>query len=164
VETGQLDNTILVIYTDHGFRYAIHERIPVIIHFPKDEYAGRRQNNVQVIDIPVTLLDYLGISSPAWMKGTSLLNGEVPADREIIGTTTGSPKEIAPPFYQINVVQVIVCQKWYALNVRQNTFNSGTITGHTAPCDKNLLPRNEQVRQKILGYLEKHGYDPGSLR
>jgi arylsulfatase A-like enzyme len=163
-ETGQLDNTILVIYTDHGYMYTIHERIPIMIHFPENTYAGTRHNNVQVIDIPATLLDYLGISAPAWMHGTSLLNGEVPADREIISLTTGSPKEIKPPFYQINIVQVIVCHKWYALNVRKNTFDSGTITGHTAKCDEGLLPPGEKVHQRILKYLEKHGYDISSLR
>lgn len=162
-ETGQLDNTILVVYTDHGFRYAIHERIPVIIHFPEHANAGTRKNNVQIIDIPVTLLNYLGIPAPAWMKGASLLNGEAPAVREIISTTTGSPKEIAPPFYQINIVQVIVCQKWYRLNVRKNIFESGMITGHTAKCNESLLPPEAQVHQRILEYLEKSGYDISSI-
>ncbi len=163
-ERGQLDNTILVIYTDHGFMYTIHERIPVMIHFPEDAHAGKRRNNVQVIDIPATLLDYLGIPTPTWMNGTSLLNGEVPADREIISTTTGSSKEIKPPFYQINIVQVIVCHKWYALNVRKNTFESGTIAGHTAKCGGNLIPSDELVHQRILKYLEKYDYDISSLQ
>ena len=162
-ETGQLDRTILVIYTDHGFRYAIHERIPLIVHFPENANAGTRKNNVQNIDIPTTLLDYLGIPAPGWMDGTSLLDGEVPANRELISTTTGSPREIAPPFYQINIVQVIVCQKWYALNVRRNTFDSGDISGHTSTCDQNLLPSGKQVRQRILEYLKKDGYDISSL-
>jgi len=163
-ETDQLDNTILVIYTDHGLRYAIHERTPLIIHFPGNAHAGTRQNNVQNIDIPPTLLDYLGIPAPAWMSGRSFLNGEPPADREILSTTTGSPKEIAPPFHQINIMQVIVCQKWYRLNVRKNTFGSGTIKGHTSPCDENLLPPDEFVHQQILEYLEKYGYDISSLQ
>lgn len=163
-ETGQLNNTILVIYTDHGFKYAINQRIPIMLHFPDNANAGIRSNNVQMIDIPVTLLDYLGISIPEWMTGVSLLNGEPPADREIISTTTGSPTEIAPPFYQINIVQVIVCHKWYALNVRENTFDSGRIKGHTSKCDEDLLPPDEFVHQRILEYLEKHGYNIRSLQ
>ena len=163
-QTGQLDNTILLIYTDHGFKYTINQRIPILIHFPKDEYKGQINNNVQAIDIPVTLLDYLDIPSPEWMTGSSLLNGEPPANREIMSTTTGSPKEIAPPFYEIQTVQVIVCQKWYMLNVRKNIFDTGTITGHTAGCDKNLLPPEREVRQRILNYLEKYGYNISSLK
>jgi arylsulfatase A-like enzyme len=163
-ETGQLDHTILVIYTDHGFEYATHERIPIIIHFPKNANAGTRQHNIQIIDIPATLLDYLGLPIPAWMDGTSFLQGETPADREIISITAGSPKEIAPPFYQINIVQMIVCQKWYALNVRKNTFESGTIAGHTSTCNEDLLPSDEQVRQRILEVLETYGYIVSSLQ
>lgn len=162
--TGQLDNTILVVYTDHGFKYAIRERMPIIIHFPGDAYAGRRQNNVQNIDIPATLVDYLGLPPPAWMNGASLLNGEPPTDREIVSTTTGSPKQIAPPFHQINVLQVIVCHKWYALNVRKNTFSSGLISGHTSECEEDSLPSDELVHQRLLAYLEKHGYDISSLQ
>ena len=163
-EMGQLDNTVLVIYTDHGFRYTINQRIPVIFHFPGNAHAGVLKNNVQVTDIPVTLLDYLGIPSPEWMTGISLLKGEPPSDRKIVSTTTGSPKKSAPPFYQIESVQVIVCQKWYALNVRENTWKSGTINGHTANCDENLLPADEETRQGILDYLERYGYTVASLR
>jgi arylsulfatase A-like enzyme len=164
VQTGQLDNTILVIYTDHGFMYAINQRIPIVIHFPHNEYTGTRENNVQIIDIPVALLDYLGISRPDWMTGTSLLEGEPPADREIISVEAGSPKKIAPPFYQIKAVQMIVCQKWYRLNVQENTWSSGPIYQHTSNCEKDILPSDAEVRQKILDYLEKYGYDVSSLQ
>lgn len=163
-ETGQLNHTVLVVYTDHGFQYATHERIPIIIHFPENANAGRRQNNIQIIDVPATLLDYLGLPIPDWMDGTSFLRGETPAAREIITTTAGSPIEVAPPFYQINTVQVIVCQKWYTLNVRKNTFDSGTITGHTSKCDQDLLPSDQQVHERILEYLEKYGYNVSALQ
>jgi Sulfatase len=163
-KTGQLDHTVLVIYTDHGFKYATHERIPIIIHFPDNANAGTRQDNVQIIDIPATLLDYLGLPIPAWMDGISFLHGETPAYREIITTTAGSPTEIGPPFYQINTVQMIVCHKWHTLNVRKNTFDSGAITGHTSRCDEDLLPSDQQVHQMILEYLEKYGYNISSLQ
>lgn len=164
LQTGQLDNTVLVVYTDHGFKYAINQRIPIIIHFPHNEYTGTRENNVQIIDIPATLLDYLGISKPDWMTGISLLEGEPPANREIISVEAGSPKKIAPPFYQIKTVQMIVCQKWYRLNVQENTWSSGNIYQHTSQCEKDLLPSATDVRQRILDYLEKYGYDISSLQ
>jgi hypothetical protein len=163
-QTGKLDNTILVIYTDHGFKYVTNQRIPVIIHFPNNENAGIRKNNVQIIDIPITLLDYLGIVRPAWMTGASLLKGEPPAHRQIISITAGSPKKIDPPFYQIKTVQVIICQKWYALNVQEKTWKSNNINGHTAPCANNLLPTDDEVRQTILDYLERYNYDISSLQ
>lgn len=163
-QTGQLDNTILVIYTDHGLKYTINQRIPIIIHFPENAHAGKINNNVQIIDIPVTLLNYLGIPRPKWMTGTSLLNGEPHADREIMSTTAGSPKMIAPPFYQIQSIQVIVCQKWYVLNIREDTWRTGTINGHTAKCAEDILPSEKEVHQTILEYLEKYNYDISSLK
>ena len=142
----------------------MYQRIPLLIHFPENEHAGTLNNDVQNIDIPVTLLDYLGLPRPKWMTGTSLLNGEPPSDREIMSTTSGSPKKIAPPFYQIQTVQVIVCQKWYVLNVRENSWNTGTIQEHTAKCGETLLPAEEEVHRTILEYLEKYDYNISSLK
>lgn len=163
-ESGRLENTILVIYTDHGYRYVVNARIPIIIRFPNAEHAGRVTNNAQIIDIPVTLLDYLGADRPEWMTGDSLLDGGPPATREIIGITAGSPKKIKPPFYQIKSVQVLVCQKWYVLNVQDLEWKTGEVVGHTAPCDPSLLPPEDQVREKIVKYLEKYGYDVSGLK
>lgn len=162
-ESGELDNTVIVIYTDHGYRYVTNRRTPLIIHFPNHEHAGFRKNNVQVIDIPVTLLDYLGISQPAWMTGSSILNDEPSPMREIISITAGSPRKIKPPFYQIKTVQIIVCNKWYSFNVQENIWKSEEITGHTATCNPALLPTDEVIKQKILDYLEKYEYDISSL-
>lgn len=163
-ETGKLENTVLVIYTDHGYRYVVNSRIPLIIRFPNGDHAGTRKNNAQIIDLPVTLLDYLGVDQPEWMTGVSLLNDEPPPLREIISITAGSPKKIKPPFYQIKSVQVIVCQKWYVLNVQDVTWKTGEVTGHTAPCDSALLPPEDQIRQKIVDYLEHYGYDVSTLK
>lgn len=161
---GQLDNTILVIYTDHGFKYTTWNRIPIILHFPKDAHAGTRKSNLQVIDVPATLLDYLGIPQPEWMTGTSFLTEEPPVNRQIISITAGSPSKINPPFYQIKLVQVLVCQKWYMLNVQENKYETGNVVGHTSKCNTELLPSEDEIHQKILDYLEKYGYDISSLQ
>src|SRR5258706_8336724 len=163
-ETGQLDNTIIVISTDHGYKYTTFNRIPLLMHFSKDAQTGIRQNNIQLIDVPVTLLDYLGIPKPEWMSGMSLLNSETPVDRQIISITAGSPTKIKPPFYQIKSVQVQVCQKSYFLNVQDNTWSTGTPSGYKSPCDKKLLPPENQIHQTIIDYLEKYGYDISSLK
>ena len=161
--TGKLDNTILVIYTDHGFQYTTYQRIPLIIHFPKELYTGTIKNNVEIIDIPVTLLDYLSIPSPDWMTGMSLLQVEPPQDRKIFSTTTGSPEKSSAPFYQIQSIQMLVCQKWYRLNVRDNTWRNGTVINHTAKCDESTLPTDKEIREELLKYLQEHGYKTDSL-
>ncbi len=162
-ESGKLDNTIIVIYTDHGYRYVINQRIPLIIHFPNDEFAGPIKNNVQVIDLPATLLDYIDKDQPEWMTGTSLLQGEPPVMREIISTTAGSPKKIKPPFYQIKSLQFIVCQKWYSWNVQDNEFKTGEVKSHTAKCDPTLLPTDDEVKKKMLEFFKKYKYDTNSI-
>ncbi|RJP55582.1 MAG: hypothetical protein C4583_00415 [Anaerolineaceae bacterium] len=163
-ETGQLENTILVVYTDHGFMYAVNKRIPIIIRFPEQAHAGSRTNNLQVIDVPVTLLDYLGLEKPAWMSGSTFLDSEVSPTREIISIIAGSPKKIKPPFFQIKSVVFIICQKYYELNVQENKFTVNNLIGHTAPCEPQILPPQEEIRAEILAYLEKNGYDVSSLR
>ncbi len=162
-DTGQLDNTILLIYTDHGYKYAVNHRIPLVIHFPENNYSKRIVNNVQILDIPVTLLDYLGINKPKWMTGVSLLNSEPQADREIVSIVGGSPRKVAPPFYQIKTVQFIICNRFYQLNVQENKWNSGELIGHTGNCKKNQIPSDEEVRQRIVDYLRKFDYEVSSI-
>ena len=161
--TGQLDNTILLIYTDHGYKYAVNHRIPLVIHFPENNYAKRIKNNVQILDIPVTLLDYLGISKPKWMKGVSLLKNEPQSDREIVSIVGGSPRKVAPPFYQIKTVQLIICHRFYQLNVQENIWNSGDLVGHTENCEKGQIPSDEEVRQRIVEYLRNFDYEVSSI-
>lgn len=162
-ETGQLENTILVVYTDHGFMYTVTGRVPILIRFPKQERAGVRQNNLQVIDVPVTLLDYLGIPKPAWMSGLSFLDSEAPARREIVSLVGSSPKKIGPPFFQIKTVVFVVCQKYYALNVQENKLETNMVADHTARCDPGSLPTGAEMRAEIVAYLKAHGYDVSSL-
>jgi len=163
-EIGQLDNTILVVYTDHGYQYVVNQRIPIVIHFPAGAHAGTRQNNAQIIDIAPTVLDYLSIPQPEWMTGTSILNDEPSPTRIIVSITAGSPTKIAPPFYQIKIIQMIVCQRWYSLNVQDKSWKSGMVKGHTATCDLNLLPAEGQIREAMLDYLAKYNYDISSLQ
>lgn len=162
--TGQLDNTIIVVYTDHGFMYSISQRVPLLMRFPHSQYAGVRKNNIQVIDVAATLLDYLEIKKPSWMTGASFLTEEIPPDRRIVSITASSPKKIKPPFAQIKSVQFIVCQKWYSLNVQDNIFSSGTVSGHTSLCNASLLPSEADAHRGIIDYLKQYNYDTSSLQ
>ncbi len=165
-ENGLLDNTIIVIYTDHAEKYVTNVRTPLLIHFPKGENAGTIEHNVQNLDIPVTVLDYMGLARPNWMTGHSLLDGEPPADREIWSIIAGAPKTVVAPFYQIKTVQVIVCQKWFQLNVQQNKLSEGTVSNYdyfSPACTEDEMLDAEIARQKVVEYLEAHGYDTGSL-
>lgn len=119
--SGQLDNTILIIYSDHGQAYDI-QRVPLMIRFPNGEFAQTMKSNIQNMDIAPTILDYLEFPIPDWMKGRSLLNGEPPQNRILaIGNV---------PETQV----IIQCDKTYQVAVKAQLWIVLELRGHTAPC------------------------------
>ena len=85
--TGQLDNTLIIFTSDHGFLMGEHGinahkrwayepsvRVPLLMRYPKAIAAGSQRNqNALNIDIAPTILDVAGVKSPVPMHGTSLL-------------------------------------------------------------------------------------------
>ncbi len=83
---NQLDNTIIVITTDHGchfrtrnaeYKRSCHEsstRIPFLIRGPGFEPGRTVTSLVSTIDLPATLLEATGAPVPAAMQGKSLMN------------------------------------------------------------------------------------------
>jgi hypothetical protein len=173
---GLLDNTILIIYSDHVDRWRTNGRIPLLIRFPHGEHAGRIRNNTQNMDIAPTLLDYLGMETPAWMSGKSLLEGEPPRLRPIISAGVVGvdchgpdwwcvidPSLSRPPFYQFGYLQVVVCQRMYILNLTNHQWSESGVEGHTHPCALSDLPTSGQVRKMMLDHLRSNGFDVSSL-
>ncbi len=83
---GVYDNSIIIITADHGESFLEHGkfdhgnglydevlRVPLIIRFPKMQYAGVVDTPVQMIDILPTLLDYLNIEKSGEISGHSLM-------------------------------------------------------------------------------------------
>jgi len=163
VEEDMLEDTILVIYSDHGLRYVTNVQIPLIIHFPRGEFARALNHNSANMDIPATILDYMGLPVADWMDGVSLIREDLPASRAIYSVIGGSPKKVVAPFYQIKTVQTIVCQGWYQLNVQENRWRSGTFNNYASECDPDQVPTEEMARELIIEYLVQHGYEVDTL-
>jgi len=89
LEQAVIDNTIIIVFSDHGEMFAKHGRfgraggvrgtlydevvhVPLVMKVPKQE--GKRVSGlVQMIDIMPTLLDVLGVPQPADLQGANLV-------------------------------------------------------------------------------------------
>lgn len=167
---GKLKNTVVVINTDHGMDGATNVRLPLIIIFPDGAHAGRITSNAQNLDIAATLLDYLAIPRPHWMKGHSLISGEPPRLRPVFSSDTTEPKEnerglltvdkafYKPPFYNLGKVSMIICDKSYELNLNPVKFSIHTIMGHTDPCGETEILEKQVAVRRITDHLSASGY------
>lgn len=84
--SGLAENTIVVVYSDHGMEFFEHDtwgqgnsavgdfssRIPLVIRDPRKPARGKIDNVVRSIDLTPTLLDLVGASSDTAMDGISL--------------------------------------------------------------------------------------------
>jgi hypothetical protein len=173
---GTLDNTLIIIYSDHGMDWKTNVRVPLLMRFPGGQHQGRVLNNAQNLDIAPTVLDYLGVPIPDWMGGASLLAGEPPAERGIFAATvalraltqyqyiwTLDQGALEPPFYQLGRISLIECSRWYALDLPDPALLSGTATNVTT-CDPARALTEAQARAVLLQHLQNNGYDVSSLR
>jgi hypothetical protein len=174
-QLGKLDNTIIIVYTDHGKDAVSNKRLPLLIRFPHGEFAGKITNNTQNLDIAPTLLDYMGIQKPDWMTGQSLIQGEPPVTRPIFsaypGLTTHTDNgrkvidtvNLKPPFYQFGTIGMVICQKWFSLDTTTLAWQSSNIDAYPTPCKADILPNDQQAQQIMIAQLKKNGFDTSTL-
>jgi N-acetylglucosamine-6-sulfatase len=85
-ETGQLDQTVIVFTSDHGYFWGEHDlggkhgpyeeslRVPLLVRYPKLVEPGAKFDQFALsIDIAPTMLDLAGAAAPDEMEGRSLL-------------------------------------------------------------------------------------------
>ena len=167
-KSGKIDNTIVILYSDHGMAWNARNRVPLIIWFPKNKYSGVIKENVQLLDIAPTILDYLQQPQPDWMSGQSLLSDKLTSTQPIFIAATSAgflnngengieldQTKIAPPFYQLGSASMIVCNQWFYLNLGNPGLSRGSVAGSTAPCNQDAIPSPEKAREILLQHLEK---------
>ncbi len=79
-----MDNTIIVLWGDHGWKLGEHNawgkqtnflndtRVPLVVYAPGMKNAGARNTElVELVDLYPTLCDLAGIETPAYLQGAS---------------------------------------------------------------------------------------------
>ncbi len=173
---GLMDQTIWIVYSDHANGWRADDRIPLLFHFPNGDFAGRIADNTQNIDIAPTVLDYLGMETPTWMSGKSLIDGKRSPLRSIfsagvVGVQCEPPdwwceidaSRTSTSFNQFGYIQLVVCQGLYRLELNTNEFTEYLVPAHTSPCLESHLLTEEEARRIILDHLSTYGFDVSSL-
>ena len=173
-EHGLLDETLLIIGSDHAMAFDQLQRVPLLVRFPGGEMAGRMPENVQGLDVAPTILDYLGLPQPEWMAGQSLLSAAL-EERVIFGAGVGplaqnensiwvvDPQRSKAPFYQFGTISLIDCNAWYELDLVTGNVSRGEVTGHTAPCPEQAMLSSAEAFTRMVAYLKQNGFEVEAL-
>jgi len=174
---GLLENTIIIIGSDHGKKWDSLQRIPLLIRFPHGAHTGVIKVNVQNMDIAPTILDFLGLNKPEWMDGESLY--KIGSTQRPIMTAMNAnfllvsngdsllqtdQAKVAPPFYQFSTISSINCQRWDQLWLLDHILDIGEIDAHTSPCREGDLIGEERAFNLFVDYLKAHDFDVSSLK
>jgi arylsulfatase A-like enzyme len=128
-EMGELDNTVLIVTSDHGYFYGEHglneerrlayeetARIPLVIRFPRVATAGSTpQQLVQVIDLAPTILDLAGVADTVLRQGASL----VPL---LTGSATPWRRSVLLEYYSDRVFPRMLNMAYQAVRTEQHKY------------------------------------------
>lgn len=169
LETKQLENTLLIFNSDHGFKHNYKESIPLILRFPNQDIKGVEVLPSQRIDIAPTIIEYLGLPIPKWLDGKSLISRSDTPYPIFISTESGTQKvkvndnnwrvngNINPPFYSLGSLSVAYCGNVYTLNLlEQEDLKITDLPTTPKQCSEKII--NSRY---IYSLLEKHLSDMG---
>lgn len=167
---GILDNTIIIIGSDHGMLFITNRRIPLIMVFPNSDYKGRVEVDTQNLDIAPTVLDFLGLGIPDWMAGESILQ-PLMEYRPIYGVRLKHNVEAegevfvlddefnTPPFFQFDIIGVENCGTWTQLNLEDFTWSISTIEAYESPCNSDDILDSNEIHSAIIERLKQDGFE-----
>jgi len=179
---GGLENTIVIISSDHSQSWDSIDRVPLMVRFPEEMPRGRVERNVALNQVPATILEYLGIARPAWMIGGSLLSERRanPPFEEAL-TSGGVPPILSlarfeyssfafgdgrlsridhpgPPLYGVREVGLVIGPNWNKLDLRSGKMTSGLVRQHSRSEEPPRAPSHSEVRRYIVRHLEASGF------
>jgi len=181
-ELGQLENSIVIITSDHSRHWDSIERIPLIVRFPGEVHRGSISRNVSLAQVPATILAHMGLDRPAWMTQQSLLEEPEPRSQlEAALTIDGHPpilglatfdysrfkvgagglsriNDPGPPLFGVKEVSLILADRWVKLNLRSGKMESGPVRRHTSPVTTAQPPPDTAIQEYIEQCLADSGF------
>jgi hypothetical protein len=179
---GELENSIIVISSDHSQTWNSVYKMPLIVRFPQGQHQGRIERNVSLAQVPATILQYMGISQPEWMSQTSLLLTPPRGDElDAAVTLGGSPPILSlvsfeysrfklpgghlskidnpgPPLYGVRVVGLVLGPYWKMLDLKTGDVWAGEVINHTKAAIIDDMPSDDLVRRYILRHMAQAGF------
>lgn len=154
-----LHNTIVVYTSDHDENWNFRSHVPLIILFPHGDHAGHVETTSQLLDVAPTLLDYLGTGIPTWMEGKSLLRHDLKRDRPVfVAYEPFYPVVMNSPTFDLSVEGMVVCQRWYTLDLQDGKVSSGDIPTYKDKCPASMLPDNQRAKEMMSKHLHERGF------
>ncbi|MCO4746611.1 MAG: sulfatase-like hydrolase/transferase [Proteobacteria bacterium] len=155
-ELGELDNSLIVISSDHSSGWATDVRMPLIVHHPGGRTVGRVSESVELLALPATVLHALEVDAPEWMASPRLRRPGEPAaehpaplisvhgidmseTRGLTRDADGSQRgrrlvDPGPPEFGVAALTVIACDASARWQVEAQEWVHERVLDHTAPC------------------------------
>ena len=172
-ENGQLDNTIFIISSDHGYKHDPLQRVPMMLRMPGLTRTGTIAGNTQRLDIAPTLLELIGATKPAWMEGRSMLSTDTDElnARPIFATGASGPKSAdgifwsvinqKAPWYSLGRLFLVNCNQGFDLHTVDMELQEREVEGSTLSCADKMS--SDDARQLMLAHLQERGYEAESI-
>jgi len=190
---GLLDNTILIILSDHGDENAEHNlldhqfcvyntliHVPLIFSGPGVPRGRVERKNVQMLDVPVTVLDMVGLrdvrkKSP--MEGMNLFTEVPKLKRErVIVSEHGIPRlivlnmgddvppEMSSPY--LRRLKAVIYGEWkyiWASDGRDELYNLKKDFGETRNLIDRYPAKAKELYRKLVNWVRAHGFKPSEV-
>lgn len=170
---GELERTVLVVYSDHNMSFISSKRVPLLLRFPNREHAGRLAAVAQNLDVAPTLLDYLGVERPGWMGGRSLLDPGLDPCRPVVSAGSDPSHHVEqggwylsvprPPFYTLGTLTLVAGDRVFNLDVATGRLDHAPADLPPGGAGRCPTPDPAAARAFLVDRLRTAGYDVSSL-
>ncbi len=154
-ELGELDNTVIIYYSDNGYLMGEHGlidkrvmyeesiRVPAFVHWPQQiSDPVHRQEMILNIDIGPTILDLVGAKVPETMHGMSFA-----------GMLKGSPSPWRKEFVYEYFIDPNAVQTPTTIGLRTENYSYMTYEGVWENYELYNLEKDPQQKNNLLGHI-----------